>query len=90
VLAFRRLGGDDELAVLLNFTPVPRPGYRLGVPRAGVYHVVLDSDAPAYGGAGYRAETALEAQPRPWMGQPHSVVVDLPPLAALLIDRGER
>jgi 1,4-alpha-glucan branching enzyme len=90
VLAFRRLGGDDELIVLLNFTPVPRPGYRLGVPRAGVYHVVLDSDAPAYGGAGYRAETALEAQPRPWMGQPHSVVVDLPPLAALLIDRGER
>ena len=66
-------------------TAVPRPGYRLGAPWAGRWNVVLDTDASAWGGSGYRIGT--EADPHAgrteWQGQPCSFEIDLPPLAVV-------
>ena len=87
--------GGTAVAVAANFTPVPRPGYRIGVPWAGEWTVLLDSDSPNYGGSGFagfdleelRTGTAVcEATSEiPWQGQPASVVIDLPPLAVLWV-----
>jgi len=87
LLSFRRIALDgSEVIAVFNFTPVPRPGYRLGVPKAGAYTVLLNSDAGIYGGSGMGAGERLFADARqPWMEQPASLVLDLPPLAALLL-----
>jgi 1,4-alpha-glucan branching enzyme len=87
LLSFRRIARDgSELIAVFNFTPVPRPGYRLGVPRAGACSLLLNSDAPFYGGSGMGAGDGLVARAgQPWMEQPASLVLDLPPLSALLL-----
>ncbi|MFU8842118.1 MAG: alpha amylase C-terminal domain-containing protein, partial [Nitriliruptoraceae bacterium] len=51
VLAFIRKSGDDQVVVALNFTPIPRDGYRIGVPEPGRYEVLLNSDSSHYGGS---------------------------------------
>jgi len=95
VYSFLRWGyaGGTAVAVAANFTPVPRPGFRVGLPWAGDWHVLLDTDSPNYGGSGFagfdleglRTGTAVVAATTevPWQGQPASAVVDLPPLAVL-------
>lgn len=97
LFAFLRWGyaGGTAVAVAANFTPVPRPGYRMGVPWAGEWQVLLDTDSPNYGGsgfAGYDLEglrtgtaTCVATTEVPWQGQPASVVVDLPPLGVLWV-----
>jgi len=85
VLAYLRRSGDDHCVVVLNLTPVPRPRYRVGVPQAVSYEVLLNSDDPAFGGSGWSAATAASAGAEPWHGQDASVELDLPPLAALLL-----
>jgi 1,4-alpha-glucan branching enzyme len=87
LLSFRRIAQDgSEVIAVFNFTPVPRKGYRLGVPKAGSYTVLLNSDAGIYGGSGMGAGEHLLADPQqPWMEQRASLVLDLPPLAALLL-----
>ncbi len=70
---------------ILNLTPVPREGYRLGVPVGGTWEVVADSDDPAFGGSGHRSVTTVEASDAASHGRPFSLVVDLPPLAALVL-----
>jgi 1,4-alpha-glucan branching enzyme len=74
------------LVVLCNFTPVPRHDYRVGVPAPGSYAEVLNSDDPRYGGSG-GDNADLTAEPVPWHGQPHSLCVTLPPLAAVILTR---
>ena len=83
-------GGQQAVACITNGTPVPRPGYRVGVPWGGSWRVLIDTDDAGYWGSGYRALTgdagaALVADDIPWQGQPCSVTVDLPPLATVLI-----
>ena len=86
LLSFRRIAQDGSaLVVVLNFTPVPRHGYRLGVPKAGAYGVLLNSDAQFYAGSGMSAGEHLKATNKPWMEQPASLVLTLPPLAALVL-----
>jgi 1,4-alpha-glucan branching enzyme len=87
VISWVRHGSDGDFVVaLFNFTPVPRHGYRVGVPAAGPYAVLFDSDAAAYGGGGMRIGDALFADPRqPWMARPASLTLTLPPLAALIL-----
>ncbi len=82
VLAFQRVGHDgvDPVVCVANFTPVPRHGYRIGLPRAGRWHEVLDTDAEEFGGSGVRNGTVV-SEDVPWQGQEHSAVVTLPPLA---------
>ncbi|MCC7361135.1 MAG: 1,4-alpha-glucan branching protein GlgB [Anaerolineales bacterium] len=77
-------GGEAEFVVVVaNFTPVPREGYRVGVPRAGFYSEVLNSDAEAYGGSNMGNRGGLPADEIPWQDQPYSLLLTLPPLAVV-------
>jgi 1,4-alpha-glucan branching enzyme len=82
-LAFLRRGraAGGEIAVLCNFTPVVRHGYRVGVPRAGRWRELLNSDAELYGGGNIGNLGEVWSEPVPWHGQPQSIRVTLPPLA---------
>ena len=72
--------------VALNFTPEPRPGYRIGVPATGRYQVLLNSDSSYYGGSNLGGPAA-EAEAVPKHGQPCSILLDLPPLGGLVLVR---
>jgi 1,4-alpha-glucan branching enzyme len=87
IIAYLRREEDSEIAVALNFTPVPRHGYRLGVPRPGPYREILNSDSRFYGGSDLGNPLQLHTDDIPWMGQPHSVVVTLPPLGGIMLKR---
>ncbi|ACL73154.1 1,4-alpha-glucan branching enzyme [Thioalkalivibrio sulfidiphilus HL-EbGr7] len=84
VLSFLRKDDDELMVVALSFTPVPREGYRLGVPRPGRYQVVLNSDSSHYGGSNL-GQPAAQSEDIPWMGHPHSIVLTLPPLGGLIL-----
>ncbi len=81
----RAKGPADFVLFVCNFTPVPRHGYRIGVPAAGYYREVLNTDAQAYGGSNVGNAGGAWAEPLPWQGQPHSLVLTLPPLATLIL-----
>lgn len=84
VLSFLRRDGEQIVIVALNFTPVPRIGYRLGVPVASGYRELFNSDADIYGGSGMGNGGYVNSEPVAWMGRPHSIVITLPPLGGLL------
>ncbi len=86
VISYQRRRDNDFVIIALNFTPVVRTGYRLGVPEPGRYETVLNSDSAFYGGSNL-GEIALFSEPTPWMGHPHSVVLTLPPLAGVVLKR---
>ncbi|MDP1877440.1 MAG: 1,4-alpha-glucan branching protein GlgB [Actinomycetota bacterium] len=75
--------GDDGqcIAVMANLSPVPREGYRLGLPRAGTWTEVLNTDAREYGGSGMGNFGAIEAVESPWHGRPASAQIILPPMS---------
>jgi 1,4-alpha-glucan branching enzyme len=85
VLSLIRKAGttDSIMLVVCNFTPVPRPDYRVGVPRGGSWTEVLNSDAHEYGGSGWGNLGRREATPIPCHGRPCSLPLTLPPLAAV-------
>jgi 1,4-alpha-glucan branching enzyme len=87
VLSFLRKdrSGEALAAAVFNFTPVPRRGYRIGVPLPGFYRETLNSDAEAYGGSNLGNRGGVSSEPISWMGRPHSVRIDLPPLAGLVL-----
>jgi 1,4-alpha-glucan branching enzyme len=88
IFAFERSAPDGgSVTVLVNATPVPRPGYRAGVPSAGSWREILNTDKVAYGGSGLVNARPLAAEPEPWQGQPCSIVVDLPPLGVVWLKR---
>jgi 1,4-alpha-glucan branching enzyme len=76
----------NPLLVVLNLTPVPRQGYRIGVPRAGIWRERLNSDAARYGGSNLGNISHVVAEHVPAHGHPHSIVVTLPPLAGLVFE----
>ena len=83
VTAFLRKGekpGDDIL-VVCNFTPVPRSGYRVGVPRGGFWKELLNSDSSAYWGSGQGNMGGVTADDSPSHGRPYSLGLTLPPLS---------
>jgi 1,4-alpha-glucan branching enzyme len=73
------------LLAAFNFTPVPRHNYRVGVPRAGYWKELLNSDAQIYGGSGQGNAGGAEASNMKWHHRPHSVLLTLPPLGALFL-----
>ncbi|MGH2891250.1 MAG: 1,4-alpha-glucan branching protein GlgB [Solirubrobacteraceae bacterium] len=86
-----RAGSDDVLVFAANLSPVPRDGYRLGLPRSGRWREALNTDSGFYGGSGVGNLGGVTAEPIPWHGQPFSAEVTLPPLAALwLVPDGDR
>jgi 1,4-alpha-glucan branching enzyme len=85
VLSYLRHGGGRHLIVALNFTPVPRPGYRVGVPQGGTYREVFNSDSSHYGGSNLGNAGRLRASTHAHQGQRHSLTITLPPLGALVL-----
>src|SRR5207248_672472 len=77
-------GNGPPILSVANFTPLPRDGYRLGVPERGTWRTMLDTDAACYGGSNYGDGAAATAEPSPWRDQPASLVLNLPPLAAVV------
>lgn len=89
LLSFIRRGNrdEDQLVVLCNFTPVTHYPYRLGVPLAGQWEEVLNSDDPAFGGTGQHKNTRHEAQEGEWSGQPYWIEIAVSPLAISVFRR---
>ncbi len=85
ILSLLRKGGDDQILVVFNMTPVPRYNYRIGVPAGGFWREILNSDAADYGGSGMGNLGGLIAEPTPFHGRPHSLSLTLPPLAAVFL-----
>jgi 1,4-alpha-glucan branching enzyme len=85
VLAFARASSDGErvLVCAANLSPVPRQDYRLGLPRAGRWREVVNTDSGFYGGTDTGNLGGIEAQPVGWHEQPFSAEVTLPPLAVV-------
>jgi 1,4-alpha-glucan branching enzyme len=79
---------DDRILIALNFTPVPRQNYRLGVPREGFWSEILNSDASIYGGAGWGNLGGVEAVPVRSHGRPFSLSLTLPPLSVVFLMSG--
>ncbi len=91
VLSFIRRGwSDSTILAVYNFTPVPRPGYRVGVPRPGPWRQLLNGDDWRFGGSGAGAPETVESQPVAWNGRPDSITLDLPPLATLFLKAWSR
>nr|WP_193552291.1 1,4-alpha-glucan branching protein GlgB [Oleisolibacter albus] len=88
VLAYRRLDGHgNSVTVVCNFTPIPRQGYRLGVPEAGHYVERLNTDAEIYGGSNVGNGGGLDSEDIPSHGRPNSLSLTLPPLGTLVLQR---
>lgn len=85
VFAYERWDGHEHLVVVLNLTPVPHEGYRLGVPGEHGYSILLDSDAAHYGGSGFAAGQRPTPSAEPSHARGQSLVLDLPPLSALVL-----
>ena len=85
----RRDRNGAFVAVLLNFTPVPRRGYRIGVPQSGLYREIFNSDSLYYGGSNLGNGEGATAENTPWMGYPHSIVITVPPLAGIVLALAE-
>ncbi|MFL5653971.1 MAG: 1,4-alpha-glucan branching protein GlgB [Ktedonobacteraceae bacterium] len=89
VVSFMRRSKNEEdtLVFVCNFTPVPRHGYRLGVPHAGEYYELLNSDADRYGGSGLENLQPMPSGPIYWQSCPHSILLTLPPLGTVILKR---
>jgi 1,4-alpha-glucan branching enzyme len=82
--SFIRRGVDGSvLACVANFSGVPHEGYRLGLPSAGRWDEVINTDAELYNGSGVGNLGAVEATDEPWHGLPASAVLRVPPLATV-------
>ena len=88
VLCWLRWAKDGSFVICIcNFTPLARPGYRIGVPQAGVYAELLNTDSKKYGGTGMGVSGALRTEKVETHGRLQSLQLDLPPLACLLLHK---
>ncbi|MFZ0425308.1 MAG: 1,4-alpha-glucan branching protein GlgB [Xanthobacteraceae bacterium] len=86
VYAFLRLAPDQpSVLVVCNMTPVPRQGYRIGVPHAGGWREILNTDSGYYGGSNIGNEGRVETSAIAAHGQPQSVELALPPLSTIFL-----
>jgi 1,4-alpha-glucan branching enzyme len=90
MLSFMRksMGGDEIVAVVFNFTPLPRHNYRVGVPRGGYWREILNSDSQEYGGADFGNLGGADAQEVETHGQRYSLNLIVPPLGAVFFKSG--
>lgn len=79
----RRSPGEPDLVCVTNFAAVPHEGYRLGLPAAGTWTEVLNTDAETYAGSGVGNLGAVEAVTGPHHGRPAHADVVVPPLATV-------
>jgi 1,4-alpha-glucan branching enzyme len=86
VFSFIRTDGKGStVACVANFSAVPHEGYRLGLPQAGWWRELLNTDADLYYGSGVGNLGAVEAAAEPWHGQEASATLRLPPLGVVLL-----
>jgi 1,4-alpha-glucan branching enzyme len=85
VLSYVRREGADHFVVVVNLTPTPHDGYRIGVPAAGRYVERLSSDDRRYGGSEYETKPWVDTEPIPLHGRPQSMSLRLPPLGVLVL-----
>ncbi|WP_108855022.1 1,4-alpha-glucan branching protein GlgB [Albidovulum aquaemixtae] len=87
VFVWVRRGGeaDAPVVVVCNFTPVERPSYRIGLPKSGSWHELLNTDADVYGGGNRGNFGKVSAQDHEHHGQPASAEIMIPPLATLFL-----
>lgn len=86
ILSYLRKSDNEFLVVVVNFTPIPRYGYRIGVPSPGAYREIFNSDSEFYGGSNVgNGGGALIAEEMPWMDRPYSLAITLPPLAGIVL-----
>jgi len=90
VLFYLRRGPEprDVVLVALNFTPVPRSAYRVGVPLGGVWREIFNSDAGDYGGGGLGNHGSVQSEQVAAHGRPFSLSLTLPPLGAVFLKPG--
>ncbi|HEX3567620.1 MAG TPA: alpha amylase C-terminal domain-containing protein [Acidimicrobiales bacterium] len=87
VLSFLRFGSDGSvLACVANLTPVPHVGYRIGLPEAGRWREVLNTDASVFGGSGMGNGGEAAATALSWHGLPASADLTLPPLSVVWLE----
>jgi len=87
IICFQRKSNEDFVIVLLNFTPVVRNNYQIGVPHEGGYNEILNSDSTYYEGSNVFNGHNIVAQKTPCMGQSFSIYIKLPPLAGIILKR---
>ncbi|MEJ7598153.1 MAG: alpha amylase C-terminal domain-containing protein, partial [Kofleriaceae bacterium] len=88
VLAYERIAHDGSIVIAAhNFTPVPRHNYRLGVPTAGLWREILNTDAETFGGSGQGNLGGVESTPVRAHGHELSINVTVPPLGAIFLQR---
>jgi 1,4-alpha-glucan branching enzyme len=85
VISYQRRCGPDYAVVVLNFTPVPRHNYRVGVPDPGFYRELFNSDSSYYGGSNLGNAGRCRAERTPASGYKHSLLLTLPPLAGIVL-----
>ncbi len=87
VVGFLRKGSKERewLLIVSNFTPVVHPDYRIGVPVAGTYEEIFNSDMEAYGGSNQYNGLPLKTEEEEWHGQPYMLRMIVPPLATVVI-----
>ncbi|MCC7166795.1 MAG: 1,4-alpha-glucan branching protein GlgB [Rhodospirillales bacterium] len=87
VLSYARAGkaGNERVLVVCNFTPVVREGYRVGVPKSGIWEESLNTDSGFYGGSNVGNAGWLYSEPVAWHGQSQSLALRLPPLATVIL-----
>ena len=84
IISCLRRSLDDFLVLVFNFTPVPRHNYRIGVPSAGTYREIHNSDSVYYSGSNL-GNGPVEAVEGEWMGRPYSISLVLPPLGGIVL-----
>lgn len=86
VISYLRYAQDGSFSLIaLNFTPVPRENYRIGVPARGIYHEVFNSDSTYYGGGNVGNPKQIFSIAEPWLEYQDSVIITLPPLAGIIL-----
>jgi 1,4-alpha-glucan branching enzyme len=87
VLSYLRKDQNSFVVGIFNFTPMPRKNYRVGVPEAGCYEIVINSDSEYYAGSNYHNEPLIQSEELASSDRPHSIVLNLPPLSGLILKK---
>ncbi len=87
VVSFTRYARNkrDLIVIVCNFTPVPRLGYRIGLPIEGDYRELLNSDWPQFGGSGVENARVIQGERQPWQNCGFSSEINLPPLGVVML-----